>query len=321
MLKHPSPHAYASFYDMMQLYLAVTVEHPELSQTLNIDQSVNRMILSALFKYLDTNKHHHSVSVFDINLQRALRSLMGDYANFTNQPMTTSGYIFDGEVLLSVRNQVVRPPRAWKHRRARTVQKMLLSARNHLRSEGLKHPGNTPKNARPHAQGELGALVSSMKDVEVSSLTVPRGHDETVRASGKLSEVLQSYSSTTAPGSVSGGFSKTYVNLASDWETILNRSPNKPVARRIAIEADGPRHFATNCRHPLGHTVLKHRQLEALGWEVVSVRCTVACILKAILTLIDINISLVQLPFYEWEHLKTDQDQVSYLEERIFHEG
>lgn len=56
--------------------------------------------------------------------------------------------------------------------------------------------------------------------------------------------------------------------LASDWELEL-----PPTAvRRIAIEADGPQHFSANCpQHPLGRTVIKERQLKALGWEVVKV--------------------------------------------------
>ena len=60
--------------------------------------------------------------------------------------------------------------------------------------------------------------------------------------------------------------SKTYF-LASDW--LKNGVVN--CARRLAIEADGIYHFASNCRHTLGHTALKHRQLKACSWEVISV--------------------------------------------------
>lgn len=56
--------------------------------------------------------------------------------------------------------------------------------------------------------------------------------------------------------------------VASDWELELPST----VARRVAIEADGPQHYSVNCpRHPLGRTVLKHRQLRALGWELIKV--------------------------------------------------
>ena len=58
--------------------------------------------------------------------------------------------------------------------------------------------------------------------------------------------------------------------LASDWGQKFN-TPNAPVAKRVAIEVDGPYHFALNSNHLTGSTALKHRLLKALGWEVVSV--------------------------------------------------
>ena len=67
------------------------------------------------------------------------------------------------------------------------------------------------------------------------------------------------------------------MNLASDWGSKFT-SPKEMVARRLAIEADGLPHFASNCDHVMGPTVLKHRQLRALGWEVVQVRvCVCVC--------------------------------------------
>ncbi len=286
MLQHTSAGASASFYDMMQLYTAVTVEHPELNQAIGIHDSLNKMILSALFLYLDTNKHHHSVSVFDINLQRALGVLTGDYTNFTSQPMTTSGYIFDGEVLLSARNQLIRPPRAWRHRKASSVQRLLLlSGKGGLEMEDGKQAEGSPSSVCSPRDIKLGALLSSLKDVEndpsgsASSGGCGAHTRETPsNKTDKLNQILHSYSEITNPGSIEGSFSKMYVNLASDWEKVLHRSPDKPIARRIAIEADGPRHFAVNCRHPLGHTVLKHRQLKALGWEVISVSVAVVSV-------------------------------------------
>ena len=56
------------------------------------------------------------------------------------------------------------------------------------------------------------------------------------------------------------------VNLGSDWRGLPSH-----VKRKVAIEADGPLHFASNCNHKLGRTVLKQRQLKAFGWEVLSV--------------------------------------------------
>lgn len=61
------------------------------------------------------------------------------------------------------------------------------------------------------------------------------------------------------------------VCVASDWAGSL-ANPRQCVARKVAIEADGPRHYAVNCRHKLGNTVLKHRLLKAHGWDVIAVR-------------------------------------------------
>ena len=47
------------------------------------------------------------------------------------------------------------------------------------------------------------------------------------------------------------------------------------VDERIAIEVDGPSHFARSGdgagRRPVGETVIKHRQLAALGWRLLSI--------------------------------------------------
>ena len=60
------------------------------------------------------------------------------------------------------------------------------------------------------------------------------------------------------------------VCVASDWATKLGETA-VPVARKVAFEADGPRHYAANCRHKLGNTAIKHRLLKAQGWDVVAV--------------------------------------------------
>lgn len=44
-------------------------------------------------------------------------------------------------------------------------------------------------------------------------------------------------------------------------------------AQRIAVEVDGPHHYAANARDtPLGPTRLKHRLLRTLGWRLITVR-------------------------------------------------
>ena len=37
---------------------------------------------------------------------------------------------------------------------------------------------------------------------------------------------------------------------------------------RIAVEIDGPSHFARNAKRRLGPSVMKHRQLDDMGWHV-----------------------------------------------------
>ena len=63
-------------------------------------------------------------------------------------------------------------------------------------------------------------------------------------------------------------------------------------ARPVAVEVDGPSHFARNdASVALGQTRLKHRQLRALGFAVVSV------------------------PVADWEYLETSEEKVEYLRE------
>ena len=63
------------------------------------------------------------------------------------------------------------------------------------------------------------------------------------------------------------------IHLASDWGRYFVKSHHMPcVARRVAFELNGPLHYAVNVPgHIKGKDVVKKRQLEALGWEVVHV--------------------------------------------------
>ena len=74
------------------------------------------------------------------------------------------------------------------------------------------------------------------------------------------------YKEKTDPEADNTRSSDDIIRLASDWNV-----GDSNITHRIAIEADGPLHFCINCNHPLGRTVLKHRQLRALGWKVLSV--------------------------------------------------
>ena len=47
-------------------------------------------------------------------------------------------------------------------------------------------------------------------------------------------------------------------------------APGRSSSSRLAIEVDGPTHFATNTREPLGPTVWRRQMLEARGYCVIS---------------------------------------------------
>ena len=59
------------------------------------------------------------------------------------------------------------------------------------------------------------------------------------------------------------------------------------IDRHVALEFDGPSHFATNTLEPLGHTRLRDRLLSAMGWHVVSI------------------------PFFEWDRLQRPEQMDS----------
>eukprot|EP00252_Welwitschia_mirabilis_P010458 TRINITY_DN23728_c0_g4_i1.p1 TRINITY_DN23728_c0_g4~~TRINITY_DN23728_c0_g4_i1.p1 ORF type:complete len:655 (+),score=88.03 TRINITY_DN23728_c0_g4_i1:143-2107(+) len=59
--------------------------------------------------------------------------------------------------------------------------------------------------------------------------------------------------------------------------------------KRVALEIDGPTHFARNTGTPLGHTMLKQRYLTSAGWNVVS------------------------LSWKDWEDIYGESQQMEYL--------
>ena len=62
----------------------------------------------------------------------------------------------------------------------------------------------------------------------------------------------------------------------------------------MVVEVDGPTHFVQGHDEylPSGSTVLKRRQLEAMGYRVVSV------------------------PFWEWARLQRSDEQMAYLQQK-----
>ena len=58
---------------------------------------------------------------------------------------------------------------------------------------------------------------------------------------------------------------------------------------KVAVEVDGPTHFASNSRHPLGNTVLKRRLIGGTG------------------------LRLCVVPYWEWEEAGTVGEEEDYL--------
>ncbi len=65
------------------------------------------------------------------------------------------------------------------------------------------------------------------------------------------------------------------------------------VDRHVALEFDGPSHFARNTLEPLGHMRLRDRLLSAMGWHVVSI------------------------PFFEWNRLHQPEQRDAYVNQRL----
>uniref|UniRef100_A0A669F532 RAP domain-containing protein n=1 Tax=Oreochromis niloticus TaxID=8128 RepID=A0A669F532_ORENI len=62
----------------------------------------------------------------------------------------------------------------------------------------------------------------------------------------------------------------------------------------VVLCLDGPNRFCTNTRHLLGKEVTKRRHLQRMGME------------------------LVEIPYFEFEKLQTEEEQIQYLHDKIF---
>lgn len=78
------------------------------------------------------------------------------------------------------------------------------------------------------------------------------------------------------------------LNLASDWADLVG-GPAEHIARKVAIEVDGPWHYATNCPHTLGKTLLKHRVLKSQGWTVLSVSHVTCAMLHTLMATVKLE--------------------------------
>ncbi|XP_071381671.1 FAST kinase domain-containing protein 3, mitochondrial [Centroberyx affinis] len=75
---------------------------------------------------------------------------------------------------------------------------------------------------------------------------------------------------------------------------VLPASHNDDVCKRIALCIDGQKRFTANTRQLLGKEAIKQRHLRLLGYEVV------------------------QIPYYEFENLRSNSSIMEYLHQKIF---
>lgn len=232
---------------LLQLSVALNFEHPELGFGVEFDPSfascwgmgavpvgnVSEDMMKLALEHRISRYHLTSrYSPFSQNVGRALKVALGSTYLYNTEALSLSGYNLDFEVLFDAEHRPIIIPYQWKYRDQDILQRSIGGRRQQRRQ-------------KPTAE-----LLHSMKETEKNAHHPP--------SSSSIVEAFRVDRRTVL------------VQLASDWGQKFN-NPNAPVAKRVAIEVDGPFHFASNCNHLTGSTALKHRLLKALGWEVVSV--------------------------------------------------
>ena len=178
-------------------------------------------------------------STFGLKVHTAINTTLGgnQYSQF--DALSLGGYVLDFEVLLDRDNRPVPIPERW---RLRSSQSLAAS---------IGGPTLRWRGARSQLSPDL---IGDMRRTE-------EGKSDQERVFGA------SHFPTPEHGHNVGTTS-----LASDWGSKFAKIPAQ-VARKLAIEVNGNSHYALNCDHPLGPTVLKTRHLQYLGWEVLNVSC------------------------------------------------
>ncbi|XP_075896049.1 FAST kinase domain-containing protein 3, mitochondrial-like [Nelusetta ayraudi] len=110
---------------------------------------------------------------------------------------------------------------------------------------------------------------------------------------GPLTELLggNTYSTRTATPC---GYTVDVEICLDEGGLVLPPSLWEHTHRRMALCLDGQSRFCNNTHHLLGKEATKRRHLRRMGYEVV------------------------QIPYYEFERLRTSQEQVEYLHNKIF---
>ena len=237
---------------LLKLLIGLAVENPQLGlasitheQDLKFGTlpyhftTVSDHYVSLALKHILSQYKDKRFNVFGANFSRALRGAVGP-SQYRIEPVSLSGYNIDFEVILDSRNRPIPIPFSWKH----------VLVTNMLKSVGIETC--QAKNTFPTDISKMSALL-----------------DELSHTNSSAGENSQS-SSVSVGGQIVKGHG---VHLASDWGRYFVRPQDMPpMARRVAFELNGPVHYAVNHPgHEVGKDVVKRRQLEALGWQVITV--------------------------------------------------
>lgn len=242
-----SEHPSFSFTALLQLSIALNFEQPELGFGFKFDPSFVKkwgrgflrvgsvsedMMKLAMKQRISQYKYTSMYSPFSQNVARALKVALGSTYSYNTEALSLAGYNLDFEILFDAEHRPIPIPIQWKYRK----RNILLS------SVGV---GREKKRRTVSTE-----LLETLKETERETITTKPSSNVIFNMDMIPKEKL--------------------IHLASDWgqKFIV---PRIPVSKKVAVEADGPWHYASNCHHVLGSTVLKHRQLKALGWEVISV--------------------------------------------------
>lgn len=236
----------------LKLLIGLAVENPQLSLgTLVSEQDLKFGQVPYHFSALSDKYAQFSLqfvlnsykkkafSMFGSNFHRALMEVVGNGC-FRSEPLSLTGYNIDFEVLFGADGKPV------------PVMPSCVLLRSAFKSIGLiVEPDSSPTVLK---QSKMSLLLESLRESgDGTDQLSDDGQFHTMRHTTKAN----------------------YVRVASDWARYFVPPGSKPkVTRKVVFELNGPIHYASNSpaqRHICGKDVIKKRQLEALGWQVIHV--------------------------------------------------
>jgi hypothetical protein len=177
-------------------------------------------------------------STFGLKVHTAINTTLGgsQYSQF--DALSLGGYVLDFEVLLDRDNEPIPIPKLWRRRSSQTLAASIGEPTPRWKGVKSKLPQDLLEDMRRTEEGKCDMDTGS--EVKHTFPVPQHGHNVGL------------------------------TSLASDWGSKFSKVPAS-VSRKLVIEANGTSHYAQNCDHTLGPTILKTRHLEYLGWEVLNV--------------------------------------------------